>query len=159
MRVRLRSYSSDSSGSGYYTALRTIVEEREVDAEPWPTKKPLNSETSGVKTKKKWTSLNGNEKAYQEKSSEKAESLYAIPYQCHQENNLFFHSSSEKDSRESRGKDTLSSRDLASKLFPEFFAVQRENEETNVDVKCAKALKTVSDPLVESWLGFYGRIN
>lgn len=45
------------------------------------------------------------------------------------------------------------SRDMASKLFPEFFAEQLVDQ-TLVETV---SLKTESDPLVESWLEFYGR--
>ncbi|XP_031550369.1 solute carrier family 22 member 15-like, partial [Actinia tenebrosa] len=164
MRVRLRSYSSDSSGSGYCSPLRTIIEEREADAEPWSTKNPLKPEDSGQRKEKHCISTNENEKPYEEMSSDKTESHYAISCDYSQDKTLFIHSgNSKKDSgalsRVSRDKDTLSSRDLASKLFPEFFAVQQGNEDLNVQGKAGSAaLKTVHDPLVESWLGLQTHI-
>lgn len=48
--------------------------------------------------------------------------------------------------------DEEQSRDMASRLFPEFFAEQLDHKSLAVTVK------SDADPLVDCWLGFYGRI-
>lgn len=48
------------------------------------------------------------------------------------------------------------SRDMASRLFPEFFSEQLCDKNL---VNNGTVVKTDADPLVDCWLGFYGRID
>jgi hypothetical protein len=172
MRLRWRSYSSDTDSSGYTTALRTIVEEKETDVETAFTSKspselmPHRSKASGLsKPEMHRISCENHKKATDKSSSGKHGRRKMISHQYRPEKSSAYISSlnsvqsSQVLNHGPRDDDTLSSRDLASTLFPEFFAVRLENEGQERRDTCTAGLKTVQDPLVESWLGFYGRNN
>ena len=154
-------YSQNRSWHRFRTKMRTIVEEAETDNETQLGKKnsselhPLNLRPSYKDSKKKIMELKGSleYRDFPSKTGAQKSVFYSHTEEpkCLTLTNISPRSSQFHTSKP-LNEETLSSQDLASRLFPEFFAEQLDHNRRDNEYVTLKP----DDPLVDSWLGFYG---